>query len=68
MDELRYKITFGEPDRVARCRKCGEEILSDEDSLCGYCAGEAPDEGELTSEELQEKADFIRDSLREEGK
>ena len=31
---------------VARCTKCGEEILGDEDSLCGNCSGEAPENNE----------------------
>lgn len=25
----------------AHCPKCGDEVLGDEDGLCGYCAGEA---------------------------
>ena len=27
-----------EKKEMAHCPKCGEEVKSDEDSMCGYCA------------------------------
>lgn len=35
---------------MAYCNKCGEQILGDEDSLCGDCAGEML-EGNTNGEE-----------------
>jgi ribosomal protein S27AE len=28
------------------CPKCGEQVLGDENNLCGYCAGEFPEAGD----------------------
>lgn len=33
VEEIKYRET-------AHCKKCGREIIGDEDSLCGDCAGE----------------------------
>lgn len=33
-------------NKKGRCTKCGENILADEDALCGRCSGESIDEQE----------------------
>ena len=44
---------------IARCKKCGDEILGDEDSLCGGCSGEEKlvdtPYGDYKLEDLQKK-------------
>lgn len=42
---LEFLSEEGTPVKIKRhavCIKCGEHVLGDEDSLCGYCAGEGP--------------------------
>ena len=39
-DKLMEELYKNEKRPKAICRKCGEKILGDENSLCGNCAGE----------------------------